>query len=124
MVPLVISRSLEAVSVILESKAGVRLVESDVCFDDIDLGGYSYWYQSMDHTTSIFKLVPKGRARAPFNSSDTNISLNVRTAQDFEQYLQLVVGSGIHDDSCPLNHQLRQSSKISNRRHKFDFVIR
>ncbi|KAL0211599.1 hypothetical protein RCL1_005225 [Eukaryota sp. TZLM3-RCL] len=36
MVPLVISRSLEAVSVILESKAGVRLDESDVCFDDID----------------------------------------------------------------------------------------
>ncbi|KAL0225490.1 hypothetical protein RCL1_003402 [Eukaryota sp. TZLM3-RCL] len=36
MVPLVISRSLEVVSVILESKAGVRLDESDVCFDDID----------------------------------------------------------------------------------------
>ncbi|KAL0216843.1 hypothetical protein RCL1_007326 [Eukaryota sp. TZLM3-RCL] len=36
MVPLVISRSLEAVSVILESKAGVRLDESHVCFDDID----------------------------------------------------------------------------------------
>ncbi|KAL0209258.1 hypothetical protein RCL1_003516 [Eukaryota sp. TZLM3-RCL] len=36
MVRLVISRSLEAVSVILESKAAVRLDESDVCFDDID----------------------------------------------------------------------------------------
>ncbi|KAL0220574.1 hypothetical protein RCL1_000428 [Eukaryota sp. TZLM3-RCL] len=36
MVPLVISRSLEAVSAVLESKAGVRLDESDVCFDDID----------------------------------------------------------------------------------------
>ncbi|KAL0217473.1 hypothetical protein RCL1_008054 [Eukaryota sp. TZLM3-RCL] len=45
-------------------------------------------------------------------------------AQDFEQYLQLVVGSGIHDDSCPLNHQLSQSSKISIRRYKFDFFIR
>ncbi|KAL0217439.1 hypothetical protein RCL1_008020 [Eukaryota sp. TZLM3-RCL] len=92
MVPLVISRSLEAVSVILESKAGVRLDESDVCFDDIDLGGYSYWYQSMDHATSKIKLAPKGRARAPFNYLDTNISPNVCTAQDFEQYMQLVVG--------------------------------
>ncbi|KAL0217128.1 hypothetical protein RCL1_007611 [Eukaryota sp. TZLM3-RCL] len=36
MVPLAINRSLEAVSVILESKAGVRLDESDVCFHDID----------------------------------------------------------------------------------------
>ncbi|KAL0217476.1 hypothetical protein RCL1_008057 [Eukaryota sp. TZLM3-RCL] len=36
MVPLVVSRSLEAVSAILESKPGIRLDESDVCFDDID----------------------------------------------------------------------------------------
>ncbi|KAL0220293.1 hypothetical protein RCL1_000147 [Eukaryota sp. TZLM3-RCL] len=89
-----------------------------------NLCGYSYWYESMDHATSKIKLAPKGRARAPFNYLDTNISPNVCTAQDFEQYLQLVVGSGIHDDSCPLNHQLRQSSKISIRRHRFDFFIR
>ncbi|KAL0213235.1 hypothetical protein RCL1_006861 [Eukaryota sp. TZLM3-RCL] len=36
MVPLVISKSLEAVSVVLESKAGVRLDGSSVCFGDID----------------------------------------------------------------------------------------
>ncbi|KAL0217298.1 hypothetical protein RCL1_007879 [Eukaryota sp. TZLM3-RCL] len=69
-------------------------------------------------------LAPKGRTRVPFDYLDTNISPNVHTAQDFEQYLQLVVGSGIHDDSCPLNHELFQSSKISIRRHKFDFFNR
>ncbi|KAL0225130.1 hypothetical protein RCL1_003042 [Eukaryota sp. TZLM3-RCL] len=78
----------------------------------------------MDHATSKIKLAPKGRARAPFNYLDTSISPNVCAAQDFEQYLQLVVGSGIHDDSCPLNYQLSQSSKISIRRHRFDFFIR
>ncbi|KAL0216875.1 hypothetical protein RCL1_007358 [Eukaryota sp. TZLM3-RCL] len=77
----------------------------------------------MDHATSKIKLAPKAGARAPFNYLDTNISPNVRKAQDFEQYLQLVVGSGIHD-SCPLNHQLSQSSKITIRRHKCNFFIR